>query len=294
MLLLIRPKHFGFNPQTADSNAFQSGSANQKVHLKAIDEFNRMTQVLSIHGIQHIILDDTDQPIKPDSVFPNNWFSTHPKKKLVIYPLLAENRRSEKREDIIQYLMDECDYSQVIDLSHYERENKFLEGTGSLVLDRENNVAFMARSPRSNFEVAQEICYQLSLSLIDFTAIDSKGVPVYHTNVMMTLGENFLLWCPEVIHDESDTKRIREYIEETGKESIEFTESQMHSFVGNMFEVRNNSGSNCLLLSSTARRALTTNQIFALRNHASLLPIPIPTIEQFGGGSIRCMVAKLV
>lgn len=294
MLLLIRPKNFGYNPQTAESNAFQSGTSQTKVHLKAIDEFNRMIQVLNIHGIEHVVYEDTDTPVKPDAVFPNNWFSTHSKERFVLYPMLAENRRLERRMDIVESLQAEFNYSEAIDLTHFEDKNMFLEGTGSMVFDRDNQVAFMARSARSSVDVARNLCDRLGYSLLDFTAIDSSGTPVYHTNVMMCVGDHFLLWCPGVVHDESDLKRIHEYLENTGKESIEFNEEQMRAFVGNMFEVKNQSGSNCILLSSTARRALSTEQIFALRNHASLLPIPVPTIEQYGGGSVRCMVAELV
>lgn len=294
MLLLVRPKHFSYNPQTAESNAFQIKVDDRTVHLKAIDEFNRFVQTLRIHGIEHIIIEDTPTPLKPDAIFPNNWFSTHRNDRLVLYPMLAENRRVERRPEIIAQLQNELGYTQILDLTGHEQEGKFLEGTGSLVFDRTNKLAFMARSSRSNLQVAERLCHELGFDLISYTAVDHSGNPLYHTNVMMSVGEEYLLWCPEIVKDESDQEMIRNYIREYEKESIEITESQMLSFAGNILQVRNREDSLCILLSSRARRSFTSEQIFQLRKHGSLLPVPIPTIEKVGGGSVRCMVAELV
>lgn len=296
MLLLIRPKSFGFNQQTSDTNKFQTedgGTSATEQQEKALDEFNRAVQVLKLHNIEHLVIDDSAQPKKPDAIFPNNWFSTHDRGQIVLYPMQAENRRPERRSDIVGLLTQKYGYTEVIDYSDHERKNEFLEGTGSLVLDRPNRIAFMGRSPRSNYKLAESICAQLDLELISFTPIDNSGNPIYHTNVMLTVGERFVIWCPEVIPDESDRQQFLDYAVEYNKELIEITPEQVAKFAGNMLEVKNKSGNNCLLLSSSARRSLTSSQIFKLRNYCSLLPIPVPTIEKYGGGSIRCMMAEI-
>ncbi|KAB2814299.1 citrulline utilization hydrolase CtlX [Phaeocystidibacter luteus] len=293
-LLLIRPKHFGFNPETAQSNSFQKRTSDQDVHEKAVDEFNRMIHVLNLHAIPHIVINDTERPIKPDAIFPNNWFSTHRSGRIVLYPMEAANRRTERREDIISRLKEEFEFTQVINYSDREQDNVFLEGTGSLVFDRVHRYALLSRSSRSNLSLAEEVCHELDYKLISFTAIDHEGIPVYHTNVLVCIGERFVVWCPDMISDKSDRLTLEAYITKTKKDSIEITREQVKSFAGNMLEVKNESGNNCLLMSSTARRSLTTDQIFALRKHCALLPIPIPTIERIGGGSVRCMVAEVV
>ncbi|NVK28092.1 MAG: amidinotransferase [Flavobacteriia bacterium] len=293
-LLLIRPKHFGFNPETAESNSFQTSIADKDVHSRAVDEFNRMVHVLRLHAIPHFVINDTERPIKPDAIFPNNWFSTHRSGRIVIYPMEAENRRTERREDIINRLKSEFEFTQVIDYTSRELDNVFLEGTGSLVFDRIHRYALLSRSSRSNLSLAEEVCHELDYKLISFTAIDHEGIPVYHTNVLLCIGEKFIVWCPQMISDKSDRLSIEAYIEKTKRESIEISPAQVKSFAGNMLEVKNENGNNCLLMSSTARRSLSTDQIFALRKYCALLPIPIPTIEKIGGGSVRCMVAEIV
>ncbi len=292
-LLLVRPKHFSFNSETQASNAFQKNISEEHIQNKAVDEFNRFLQVLKLHHIKHVVIDDSNSPVKPDAIFPNNWISTHNGETIVLYPMEAKNRRPERRIDIVQTLQEKYGYKKIIDLTKYENDGQYLEGTGSLVLDRPNRTAFLARSSRSNSNLAEKFCEKLGYDLIDFTAVDGKGIPIYHTNVMISSGERFLVWCPSLISDESDRQRIRNYILDTDKESIEITKDQVAAYAGNILEVKNEEGTNCLLLSTTARRSLTTDQIFALRNHCSLLPIPIPTIEKVGGGSVRCMVAVL-
>lgn len=292
-LLLVRPKNFGYNHQTSGSNAFQHNVANDDIHSKATDEFNRMLRVLKLHHIPHTVVDDTVAPVKPDAIFPNNWFSTHASKTLVLYPMEAQNRRQERRPEIIQQLEEEFGYKHTIDLTEHEKDGVYLEGTGSLVLDRENRVAFLARSSRSNADLADELCERLGYELIVFTAVDALGTPIYHTNVVVSVGSGFLIWAKELIHDESDLRNFEKYLSKTGKSSIEISNDQVLKFAGNVLEVKNTEGHNCLLLSSSARRAYSSDQILELRNHCSLIPIPIPTIEKVGGGSVRCCLAEL-
>ncbi len=293
-LLLIRPKHFGYNVQTESTNSFQRTEEDSNTHLQALDEFNRVVHVLKLHSIPHEVVDDTQHPIKPDAIFGNNWISTHREGRLVLYPMMAENRRPERRSDLIDYIVEKFEFTKTLDYAEKENENVFLEGTGSLVFDRKNKFAFLSRSSRSSLSLAEEVCHQLKYELVSFTAISEDGQPIYHTNVIMSIGDGFVVWCPDMISDQSDRVSIRNYMEKTKKESIEITKEQVRAFAGNVLEVTNTEGSKCLLLSSNARRSLSTEQIFALRNHCALLPVPIPTIERIGGGSIRCILTEIV
>lgn len=293
MLLLIRPRSFAYNPQTAASNAYQIEDAPNDAGSKAIDEFNRLTQVLTLHHISHVIEEDTFLPPKPDAVFPNNWFSTHENGVIVLYPMEAENRRLERRQDIVDRLKEYHGYSNVIDLTHYEKEGKYLEGTGSLVFDRLRKEAYICESSRSNVILARELCAKLGYELFAFDAVDSNGVPVYHTNVMMCVGKAFVVWAPDMITDLHVREALSHHFDKIGKEQIVISEQQVKSFAGNMLEVESEEGQSCLLLSSSARRSFTSEQIFQLRKYTSLLPVPVPVIERVGGGSVRCMVAEI-
>lgn len=293
MLLLIRPRSFAFNPQTAESNVFQEDIVDPEVSSKAIDEFNRLVQVLVLHHIPHVVEEDTILPHKPDAVFPNNWLSAHENGKLVIYPMAAKNRRPERRLDIVERLQEYYGYSEILDFSHYEQEGIYLEGTGSLVFDRNRKEAYICESSRSNVTLAREICGKLGYELFAFDAFSKNGEPIYHTNVMLCIGDQFVVWAPELIPNEHVRQALSHHFDEIGKEQIILTEKQVESFAGNMLEVKSDEGVNCLLLSSSARRALTTDQIFQLRKYASLLPIPVPVIQRVGGGSVRCMVAEI-
>ncbi|TNE29776.1 MAG: amidinotransferase [Bacteroidetes bacterium] len=293
MLLLIRPRSFAFNPQTAASNAYQMEDIPAEASSKALDEFNRLTQVLTLHHIPHVVEEDTILPPKPDAIFPNNWFSTHENGVIVLYPMEAENRRLERRTDIIDRLKEYYGYSEIIDLTHYEKEGKYLEGTGSLVFDRQRKEAYICESSRSNVLLARELCAKLGYELFAFDAVDRNGIPVYHTNVMMCVGKEFVAWAPEMIRDTHVREALSHHFDHAGKEQVVLTEDQVKAFAGNMLEVESEDGQNCLLLSSSARRSFTTEQIFQLRKYTSLLPVPVPVIERVGGGSVRCMVAEI-
>lgn len=292
MLLLIRPKSFGFNPQTAASNAYQN-EIEEGVHSLAIDEFNRLIQVLTLHHIPHVVEDDTILPKKPDAIFPNNWISTHEDGVIVLYPMEAENRRVERREDIVERLKEYYGYTKVIDLSAHESEGVYLEGTGSLVFDRHRKHAYICESSRSNVDLARELCGKLGYELFAFDATDSNGLPIYHTNVMMNIGRDYVVWAADLVRNEKVRVALSHHFDQLGLEQILLTEDQVKAFAGNMLEVKSSDDQTCLLLSSSARRALTSDQIMTLRKYASLLPVPVPTIERVGGGSVRCMVAEI-
>lgn len=290
-LLLVRPSRFGYNAETSSSNAFQFKEEGREVASEAIMEFHRFTQTLSLHHIDYEVWEDSPNPVKPDAVFPNNWFSTHAGGTLVLYPMEAVNRRAERDPALIDLLKSRYGSTQVLDLTAYEMEGRFLEGTGSLVLDRERRLAFACLSSRTDEALVNEWCVSLNYSPIIFHARDAHGVPIYHTNVMMSIGPGYAVVALDAIENEDERNRVLEAL--SPLEIVPISLSQVEAYAGNIFSVISTHGTHCILMSSTARRSLTSDQIFALRKHGSLLPIPIPTIERIGGGSVRCMVAEL-
>ena len=287
---MIRPVSFAFNEQTASTNTFQNTDrGRQDVQQRALREFNQMAAKLRDEGLNVFIADDTDEPHTPDSIFPNNWFSTHEDGTVVLYPMQAENRRYERRPDIFDTLSERYQLYEMLDLTAYEKDNKFLEGTGSLVLDRDLRVAYAAISPRTDAEVAQVFANKMGYELLLFNATDKHGVPVYHTNVVMCVGEEFLVVCMDSIQHPDQRKAI---VQSTSKDIIAITVAQMESFAGNMLQVRNASNEKLLLMSKTAYDSLTPEQITRLENYSRILYFDISTIEQHGGGSVRCMLAE--
>jgi hypothetical protein len=289
-LIMIRPVSFAFNEQTASTNTFQSTDrGRQDVQQRALREFNQMAARLRDEGLNVFIADDTDEPHTPDSIFPNNWFSTHEDGTVVLYPMQAENRRYERRPDIFDALSDQYQLLEMIDLTAYEKENKFLEGTGSLVLDRDLRIAYAALSPRTDAEVAKLFANKMGYELLLFTATDKKGIPVYHTNVIMCVADEFLVVCMESIHNPDQRKAI---VQSTSKEIITITASQMELFAGNMLQVKNAANERLLLMSKTAYDSLTPEQITRLEKYNRIMYFDISTIEQHGGGRVRCMLAE--
>jgi hypothetical protein len=293
MLLLIRPKHFGFNAQTAGSNVFQQALADDAaIQEHALREFDALVELLQMHDIAHTVFEDTDLPVKPDAVFPNNWFSTHEDGTLVLYPMLAQNRRAERRADILDALRKEG-YERVVDLSSYENENRFLEGTGSIVPDRKLRYAYMCRSERSNEEVLVVFCEKLGYEKMVFTASTSAGAQIYHTNVLMSIGRDVCVLAAEMIRDEEERKNLLFHLEQY-YQLVLLTEEQVMRFAGNMFYVENKHGEAYWLMSTTAFSSLSAEQRKILESDGVLLAAQVDTIEQCGGGSVRCMVAELV
>lgn len=293
-ILMIRPVNFGFNEQTAGSNAFQNrNAAQQQVQDKALAEFDNLVKVLRDNGVEVLVVDDTPEPHTPDSIFPNNWVSFHQDGNVFLYPMMAENRRLERREDIIMRLEDKFKISRVIDLSRFEHENKFLEGTGSMVLDRENKIAYACLSPRTDKEVLDLFCEQSGYTPRLFHAADEGGMDIYHTNVLMCIGSRFAVICLDSIKDDKEKSDVVHQLTQTGKQIVPITFAQMHHFAGNMLELKNRQGDNLLVMSQSAFRSLNDLQKTTLQKYCKLLYADINTIETNGGGSARCMIAEV-
>lgn len=290
-LLMIRPKSFGFNPQTRTSNAFQHNQSTDTPEV--LREFNTMTDLLHAHEIPVEIFDDTELPAKPDAVFPNNWISFHAEGKIVLYPMLAENRRLERRQDIVEEMKERYQVSEVVDLSGNEKKSSFLEGTGSIVFDHINRVAYACRSPRTNEEVLSKLCSKLSYRPVVFDAIDETTKPIYHTNVMMSIAEKFAVICIDSIPGDEDQEKVLGTLADSGRKLVAISYEQMRAFAGNILEVKTKSGENMVLMSDTALNSLLPGQLNAITQFSEVLPVSIPTIERIGGGGVRCMVAGI-
>ena len=295
-ILMIRPAAFGANEETAASNFFQSTGTKtdpRSVQQAALNEFDNMVELLLKHEINVLVIDDTPTPVKPSAIFPNNWLSTSPEGIVSVFPMYAANRRPEKRDDILKMLAEKFVVQDLQDWSEFEVEGKFLEGTGSMVIDHENKVIYTCYSPRTDISMLEKFSNANKYRAIIFLAIDKSGQPVYHTNVMMTLGEDFAILCEESIEEEWELIAVRQLLESTGHEVIRITKEQMHSFAGNMLQVKNSKGEKLLLMSQTAFDSLTEDQKEELSARSKLLPIPIPVIEKTEGGSVRCMIAEI-
>lgn len=293
-ILMIRPVNFLFNEQTAGSNAFQNRNAEQqRVQDNALQEFDRFVNLLRENGVEVIVIDDTAEPHTPDSIFPNNWVSFHNDGTVFLYPMMAENRRLERREDIIMGLEDEFKVKHVIDLSHFEHEHKFLEGTGSMVLDRENKIAYACLSPRTDKEVLEAFCKDSGYQPILFHAVDQKDTDIYHTNVLMCVGSNYAVICLDSIKDEAEKQNVINSLQSTQKQIVAISFEQMNHFAGNMLEVQNELGKSLLVMSKSAWDSLNDEQKAILSSFSKPVYSDISTIENNGGGSARCMMAEV-
>ena len=293
-VLMIRPVNFGFNEQTAGSNAFQDrNSAQQQVQDKALLEFDNLVNALKDNGVEVIVEDDTMEPYTPDSIFPNNWVSFHDDGTVFLYPMMAENRRLERREDIINDLEDEFKIKHIIDLSRFEHQDKFLEGTGSMVLDRENKIAYACLSPRTDEEILAEFCKDSGYKPVSFHAVDQNGMAIYHTNVLMCVGSNFVVICLDSINDEEEKENVIAAIVSAEKQIVTISFDQMNHFAGNMLELKSKSGENLLVMSAQAYTSLNEEQKATLGKYCILIYANINTIEKSGGGSARCMIAEV-
>ena len=300
-ILMIEPVAFGFNPETATNNYFQKESTQEDAQTQALAEFHNMVELLRSKSIEVIVIQDTLEPHTPDSIFPNNWISFHEDgedgRTVVTYPMFAVNRRAERREDILEYLYNRGFHaSKRIDYSNFENNHIFLEGTGSVVLDRKHRQAYACLSPRTNRELVLRFCEDLGYKPIYFDALHQVGGdmrPIYHTNVMMAIGSTYAVICLESIVNQEQRERVEQELQTTGHDVIEITSEQMNRFAGNMLEVKALDGALYLCLSQSAYNALSEAQRTQLARHAQLLIIPIPTIEALGGGSVRCMMAEL-
>lgn len=297
-ILMIRPVSFGYNPETAVTNTFQQDNpAYEPAQIQnlACSEFDEFVKKLREAGVDVIVFDDTLQPHTPDSIFPNNWVSFHEDGRVVLYPMQAQNRRLERKADLIYQLKDTYGFAitEIIDLSYFEREDKFLEGTGSMILDRINKIVYACISPRTHPDVLKVFCERMGYTQHTFHAINKEGVPVYHTNVLMALGENFAIICLEAMPDEEERNKLTEMLGKTGKLIIPITYKQMLKFAGNMLQVHSEDGKEILVMSDSGYHSLTDEQYDALYNRTGILHADLNCIETYGGGSSRCMMAEI-
>jgi hypothetical protein len=298
-ILMVEPVAFGFNEQTAENNYFQQSGDEPATATQeeALSEFRQMTKALTEKGIRLITVKDTREPHTPDSIFPNNWISFHEDGRVVLYPMYAENRRLERRPDILQKIENEGFIIQnIVDYSHFEKERIFLEGTGSMILDRINKIAYAALSERTNPNLFLKFCEDFHYTPLCFSAyqtVNNQRLPIYHTNVMMCIGDYYAVVCLDAIDDYSEREAVVDSLAADGKKIIEITENQMCRFAGNMLQVKNNEGKPFLVLSESACNSLTGNQINQLSAYNEIIRIAVPCIEKKGGGSVRCMMAEI-
>ncbi len=292
-ILMVRPYQFYFNQQTASNNFFQSNINIENANELAIAEFDSMVEKLRAHQIKVIIVQDSQYPSTPDSIFPNNWISTHAGGTLCLYPMYAENRRAERKLSVIEFLQSNYIIENVLDISDFEKEGKFLEGTGSMVLDHQNKIAYGCLSERLDKEAFISWCDKMQFKSIYFKAVDDKAQPIYHTNVMMCMGNQFVVICLDSIPNEQEKQTLLDSFLQTHKEVIDISQDQLNNFAGNMLQVFDIVEKPHLILSEQAYKCLTAEQVNTLEKYNPLIPIAIPTIEALGGGSTRCMMAEI-
>ena len=292
-ILMIRPVGFGYNAETAVNNAFQVHSNEENVQQKALEEFDDFVALLQANGVDVIVVEDTPLPHTPDSIFPNNWVSFHNDGTVLLYPMYAFNRRAERKEHVLETITRKFAIKKKIDLSSYEEKNIFLEGTGSMVLDRDERIAYACISPRTNEKVLDDFCRQMNYTPILFAATDGNGMAIYHTNVLMCVAHSYVVICLESIADPEQHQLVSETIINCNKKIIPITLHQMNHFAGNMLQLETKLGEKILVMSSQAYESLTTEQLLELNRYNRIIHSPLTTIETNGGGSARCMMAEV-
>jgi hypothetical protein len=298
-VMMVRPVGFRMNEETAVNNYFQEDIQlkNEEINKKAQEEFDNFVSKLQSVGVDTVVVDDKTELDTPDSIFPNNWVSFHDNGTAVVYPMFAENRRRERRMEFFEQLEKQgFKIKDVLDYTGAEEEELFLEGTGSMILDRENQKAYCSLSPRADEDLFIEFCEEMEFTPVIFTAyqdVDGKRKPIYHTNVMMCVAENFAVICLDCIDDPKERKNVVKHLKEDGKEIIKISEAQVHNFAGNMLQVKGANGKKFLVMSNTAYQSLNPEQIRKIENHCEILSADINTIETCGGGSTRCMLAEV-
>lgn len=290
---MIRPVHFGFNAQTAVNNAFQVEGADTAAQEKAQMEFDNFVTLLRSNDIDVTVIDDSPEPHTPDSIFPNNWISFHSNGIICLYPMFAENRRQERKPAVIEQLKQKFNITDTIDFTGYEKDQLYLEGTGSMVLDRDHKIAYACLSPRTNKLVLDDFCKQMGYRPVLFTAVDYNAKDIYHTNVMMCVADRYVVVCLDSLPYHAEFQMMQETIGKTGKELVNISLEQMGQFAGNMLQVQNRSGEKLLVMSSQAYASLRPEQIEKLEGYNRILHAPLTTIETNGGGSARCMLAEI-
>ena len=296
-IMMIEPVSFNYNTETAINNYYQINNtalSKEEIQQKALKEFKEFVSLLRSKNINVIVFKDTENPKTPDSIFPNNWVSFHIDGEIVLYPMYAKNRRLERRNDIIQKLRDDFIVKKINDFSYYENQELYLEGTGSMILDRENKICYAAISDRTNKKIVNDFCNQLNFKPILFTSnqdVRGKRLAIYHTNVMMCITTNFAIVCLDSIDCNEEKDRVIDILNETKKEIISISEEQTNKFAGNMLEVEGDK--KYLVMSKSAYSCLTENQIKKINKYSEILYSDLSTIEDYGGGSARCMMAEI-
>ena len=284
---------FGFNAETAVNNAFQVKSAEEDVQNKALEEFDAFVGILRQNGVDVTVINDTPEPHTPDSIFPNNWISFHEDGSVLLYPMYAANRRGERKQHVLEKIAERFWIETRIDLSAYEKEDIYLEGTGSMVLDRDYKVAYACLSPRTNEKVLTDFCDRMGYTAVLFHVVDATGRAIYHTNVMMCIADKYVVICFDSVQDDEEKINLINALLHTGKEIIDISVDQMNHFAGNMLQIENKEGEKLLVMSTQAYEALTEGQRKKLTSFNKIIHSPLTTIETNGGGSARCMMAEV-
>ena len=296
-VMMIRPVRFQSNPLTAASNRFQGRNAStpEQQQIAAESEFDGLAAALTAGGVMVVEVADTAEPHTPDAIFPNNWVSFHGDGTVVLYPMEAPNRRTERRQDVIDTLVDQHGFQvrEIVDLSQHEEAGCFLEGTGSLVLDRANRIAYACLSSRTHLDALGDFAQRLDYEVVAFVAVDENGAPIYHTNVLMNVGEGLAVICDEAIPRDDQREALLQSLKGSGHEVLTLTYDQMASFAGNMLELRASSGPRLIAMSDQARNSLTASQLETITAHADIISVPMENIESSAGGSVRCMLAEI-
>ena len=299
-LLMVRPARFAFNDETAKNNYFQKKtvlseqeSEQDRIAEDALKEFDAFVKLLKANDVDVTVVQDTPEPYTPDSIFPNNWFSSHFTGELVLYPMFAPNRRLERKPHILNLLKRNMNHRKVVDLTFWESEGEFLEGTGSMVFDRRKKIAYCCRSPRTSEKVLNDFCSRMNFQPVVFDAVDKDDNKIYHTNVMMEIGMQVAVICLESIKDEYERKRVISQLNSTGKIIVDISLDQVSQFAGNMHEVKSRNGNPLMIMSASAHNSLTASQENIISTYNKIVTADLDTIEKNGGGSARCMLAEI-
>ncbi len=295
-IMMVRPASFGFNIETADNNVFQNadiGLSKQEVIDAAIREFDDMVDQLKANGVNVIVIEDSMEPAKTDAIFPNNWISTHQDGSIYTYPMFSANRRLERRSSIIEALSNRYDTHLDEELLDFESREKYLEGTGSMILDREHKIIYACYSVRTDKAALKAFGDKIGYEVLGFDAVDEKGIPYYHTNVIMTIASDIVILCTESIVDINERSRVIQRIKKTGKKLVDISRDQVSQFAGNMLEVQGEGEKKLLIMSESAFSSLTNDQLHIINIHNKIVYLGLETIEKIGGGSARCMMAEI-
>ena len=295
-VMMVRPACFGFNEETAKDNAFQTkvkGVTTNEISTKAVQEFDALVAKLRHKKINVEVIQDTKNPENPDAVFPNNWISFHEPDYVITYPMLAKKRRTERRESTIETIKQKYQVKARYNYEKFEADEKFLEGTGSMVFDRENKIAYACCSVRTNEELFRQFCAEMGFLSVLFEAKDQQQMPIYHTNVMLCIGNGFVVICMDAVCDKKDRMMLKKSFEITGREIIEVSMDQMNQYAGNMIQLKNENDDYFLVMSSSAYNSLDKSQLIRLQSKTNIIHSDLTTIEASGGGSARCMIAEI-